>query len=161
MFLIITVIITERFNIHFNRITWLLAAWSFLFVCMHKFINAPLLYYWNWSKVSQLLPSSIILELFCKCLTTREWQKLTLAWFNLKNILPSLALETGTVNNNLIIYSTSLQTLLLGTIKILLHVTKYKNQKLPTYGKKLNYFTFSVFFLFVCRWWQCKNEWFL
>ena len=48
--------------------------------------------------------------------------------FNSANILSSLALETGTVNYNLIInnVSTLLQPLLLGAVKILCHVTRYK-----------------------------------
>ena len=49
-FLIITVIITERFNIHFSKITWLAATWSFLVGCSPNFINAPLLYCWHWVK---------------------------------------------------------------------------------------------------------------
>ena len=77
-------------------------------------------------EASQLLPSSIILELFSKRLKTRELRKLTLARFNFKNILSSLALETGTVNNNLIIYGTLFQALLFGAIKILRRVTRYE-----------------------------------
>ena len=46
--------------------------------------------------------------------------------FNSENILSSLALETGTVNYNLIINSTSLQSLLLGAVKILRRMTRYK-----------------------------------
>ena len=60
-----------------------------------------------------------------KLLTPREQQKLILTPFKLENILSSLALESGTVNNNLIINSTSLQHSLLGAVKILHHVTKY------------------------------------
>ena len=78
------------------------------------------------SKVSQLPPSSIILKIFCKSLMPREQQKLILTSFNLENILSNLALETGTVNNNLIITGMLLQPLLLGAIKILLHVTRYE-----------------------------------
>ena len=40
-------------------------------------------------------------------------------FFNLEKILSSLALETGTVNNYMIINNISLQPLLLGAIKIL------------------------------------------
>ena len=58
------------------------------------------------SIVSQLPPSSIILKIFYKRLTPREQRKLILARFNFENILSSLALETETVNNNLIITST-------------------------------------------------------
>ena len=47
-FLIVTVIITERFNIHFSRITWPVT-WSFLPGCTPIFINASLLYCWNWA----------------------------------------------------------------------------------------------------------------
>ena len=53
------------------------------------------------SKVSQLPPSSINLKIFYKRLTPREQKKLILTRFNLENILSSLALETGIVNNNL------------------------------------------------------------
>ena len=41
--------------------------------------------------------------------------------FSLENILSSLALETGTMNNNLIINSTLLQPLVLSATKILHH----------------------------------------
>ena len=51
---------------------------------------------------------------------------MALTHFNLENILSSLAIESGTVNNNLIINSLSLQHLLLVAIKILCHVTRYK-----------------------------------
>ena len=50
----------------------------------------------------------------------------TFTCFNLENILSSLPFETETANNNLIINSASLQPLLLGAIKILRHVTRYK-----------------------------------
>ena len=43
-----------------------------------------------------------------------------------KNLDYSLALETRTVNNNLIISSTSLQPLLLGAAKILHHVARWE-----------------------------------
>ena len=65
-------------------------------------------------KVSQLLPSSILLKIFSKPLTPREQRKLVLTRFNLENILSSLALETGTVNNILIMNSMLLEPLLLG-----------------------------------------------
>ena len=55
------------------------------------------------SKFSQLLNSSITFKIFSKCLTPREQQKLVLICFNLENILSSLALETESVNKNLII----------------------------------------------------------
>ena len=42
--LILTVIITERFNIHFSRITWLVAILYSLLDCAPNFINAPLLF---------------------------------------------------------------------------------------------------------------------
>ena len=51
----------------------------------------------------------------------REQRKLLFTRFNSENILPSLVLETGTINNNLIINSTSLQLLLLDAAKNLLH----------------------------------------
>ena len=51
----------------------------------------------------------------------REQRKLLFTRFNFENILSSLALETGTMNNNLIINSTSLQPLLLGAAMILRH----------------------------------------
>ena len=64
------------------------------------------------SKVSQLPPSSIILKIFCKRLTSREQQKFILTCFNFENILSNLALENETVNNNVIITRTSLQPFL-------------------------------------------------
>ena len=51
----------------------------------------------------------------------REQRKLLFTRFNSENILSSLALETGTMNNNLVINSTSIQLLLLGAAKILRH----------------------------------------
>ena len=77
--------------------------------------------------------------MFSKRLTTREQWKWTLAWFNLKNIISTLALETGTVNNNLIIYSMLLQTLLLVAVKIYCHMTRYK-----TLAKERVYFAYST-----------------
>ena len=47
--------------------------------------------------------TSITFKVFSKCLTPKEQQKLVLICFNLENILSSLALETETVNKNLII----------------------------------------------------------
>ena len=44
----------------------------------------------------------------------REQRKLLFTRFNSENILSSLALETGTMNNNLVINKTSIQLLLLG-----------------------------------------------
>ena len=47
--------------------------------------------------------------------------------FNLENILSSIALETGTAINNLIIDSTSLQPVLLDDVlNVLRHVTRYE-----------------------------------
>ena len=46
--------------------------------------------------------------------------------FDLENILSRLAFETGTVNNNLIINSKSLQPLILGAVTILRHVARYE-----------------------------------
>ena len=51
----------------------------------------------------------------------REQRKLILTSFNLESILSSLALETGAMNNNLIINSMSLQPLVLSAAKILCH----------------------------------------
>ena len=59
--------------------------------------------------------------------------------FNLENILSSLALETGTINNNLIITSASLQSLLLGVVKILRHVTRHE-----TPARKRVFFAYST-----------------
>ena len=44
----------------------------------------------------------------------------------MENILSSLSLETGTVNDILIINSTWLKPLLLGAVKIFRHVTRYE-----------------------------------
>ena len=46
----LTVIITERLNIHFSRITWIEATRSFFLGCASNFINATLLYCWYWVK---------------------------------------------------------------------------------------------------------------
>ena len=127
-------------------------------------------------KVHHLPPTSIIFTIFYKRLTPREQRKLILTRFNLENILSSLALETGTVNNNLIITSASLQPFLLCVVKILRHVTRYKKEsclhilliriispksreqilyqlllrksEAAHIWKKLDYFTFNVFSLF-------------
>ena len=108
IFLILTAIITEKFDIHFSRITWLEAARSFLLGCAANFINAPLLYCWHW--VKSFLTATLFHN-FQNIFQTldRKQQKWILTRFNLENILSSLALETGTMNNNLIINSTSLQ----------------------------------------------------
>ena len=63
-----------------------------------------------------IFPAGIFLEPL-----DREQRKLLFTSFNSENILPSLVLETGTMNNNLIINSTSLQLLLLDAAKNLLH----------------------------------------
>ena len=72
-----------------------------------------------------MLRSSIILKIFPKRLTPMERQKLDLTRFILESILCSLSLETGTVNNNLMIKSTSLQPLTLDAVTILRNVTRY------------------------------------
>ena len=56
----------------------------------------------------------------CYPLTPRDQRKLVSTRFNLENILSSLALETGIVNDILIINSTLLEPLLLGAVKIFL-----------------------------------------
>ena len=60
-FFMVTIIITERFNIHFSRITWLAAMWHFLPGCAPNFIDVSLLYYWNWYKS---LPTAALLHNF-------------------------------------------------------------------------------------------------
>ena len=102
-FVIVAVTITERFNNHFARITWLVATCLFLLGCVPKFINAPLLYCCSLGQISQLLPSSIISKIVLKNLAPKLQRKLILTRFNSENILSSLVLETGTVNYNLII----------------------------------------------------------
>ena len=116
--LILTVIITERFNIHFSRITLLVAARSFLLGCRPNFINAPLLYCWY--RVKGFLPVTLFHN-FQNIFQTldRKQRKFILTRFNLENILSGLVLETGTMNNNLIIISTLLQSLTVGAAKIL------------------------------------------
>ena len=59
------------------------------------------------SKVSELVPSSIILKIFSKHLTPGEQEKLVLTCFNFENTISSLSLGTKIVNNNLIINSKS------------------------------------------------------
>ena len=58
---------------------------------------------------------------------------------NLKNINSSLALETGTMNDNLIINSTSLQPLDLSAAKILRPVTRYE-----TLARERTFFAYST-----------------
>ena len=60
-------------------------------------------------------------------MTPREQRKLVLTRFNLENTLSSLVLETQTVNNILVINSTSLKPLLLGAVNIFCHVTRCEN----------------------------------
>ena len=118
--LILTVIITERFNIHFSRITWLEATRFFLLVCAPNFINAPLLCCWYW--VKSFLTATLFHNFHNISQTLdREQLKLILTSFNLKNILSSLPLETGAMNNNLIINSMLLQPFVLSAAKILPH----------------------------------------
>ena len=110
LYLIVTIIITERFNIHSSRIMQLAATWSFLLGCAPKFINASLFYCWHWLKS---LPTGTLFhnsQNISKLLTLREQRRLIPTRFDLKNILSSLGLETVTVNNNLIINSMSLQS---------------------------------------------------
>ena len=108
--LILTVIITKRFNIHFSRITWLVATRSFLLGCELNFVNAPLLYFGRWAKS---FLTATLFHNFQNIFQTLEWEqrKLVFTLFNLENVLSSLALENGTVNNNLINNSTSLKPL--------------------------------------------------
>ena len=62
---ILTVIITERFNSHFSRITWLEATRSFLLSCAPITLSMPLFFIADiGSKVSELIPSSIISKYF-------------------------------------------------------------------------------------------------
>ena len=65
--------------------------------------------------------------------------ELILTHFNLENILSSLGLGTGTVNNNLIINNTSCQPLLLGAVKILHYPTRYK-----TLAREIAFFSSST-----------------
>ena len=118
--LILTVIITERFNIHFSRITLLVAARSFLLCSMPNFTNVPLLYCWY--RVKSFLPVTLFhnFQNISRTLD-RKQQKFILTRFNLEIILSSLVLETGTMNNNLIISSTLLKSLIVGAAKILRH----------------------------------------
>ena len=51
---------------------------------------------------------------------------MVLTRFNLENILSSLALETGTVNNILIVNSMPFEPLLLGAVKIFRCETRYE-----------------------------------
>ena len=64
--------------------------------------------------------------MFSKSLKPGEQQNLVLTCYDVENILSSLAFETETVNNNLIINSTLLQPSLLSIRKISHHVTRYK-----------------------------------
>ena len=77
--------------------------WSFLLVSAPNFINDPVIYCCHWVKsfltATLFRNSQNIFQMFG---TPREQQKLFLTHFNLKKILSSLALEAGTVNNNLI-----------------------------------------------------------
>ena len=59
---------------------------------------------------------------------TKEATEIDFNKFQFGKFRSILALETGTVNNNLIITGTSLQPLLLGAVKILRDVTRYETQ---------------------------------
>ena len=156
----------NRFNVHFSRITWFVATQFFLLACAPNFINAPLLYCWHW--VKRFLTATLFHN-FQNIFQTldRDQRKLVLIRFNLENILSNLALETRTVNNNLIINSTSLQPLLLGALdtklwrgkESSLHILLIRASvpKASFNGiitahiwKNLNYFVFSVFVVVVC-----------
>ena len=128
--LIITIIITEVRNIYFSRITWLVATWSFFSLVVRLTLSVLHFFIADIGlKDSQLLPSFIILEIFSKHLTPREQRKLVLTRFNLENILSSLAIETGAVNNNLVSNSMSLQPLLLGAVNTLHHVIRNSSER--------------------------------
>ena len=136
--LILIVIITERFKIHFSEITWVVATWSFLLGCAPNSINVPFLYCWHW--VTSFLTATPFHN-FQNIFHTldKEQQKLILTRLNLKNINSSLALETGTMNDNLIINSTSLQPLDLSAAKILRPVTRYE-----TLARERIFFAYST-----------------
>ena len=78
-FLIVTVIITERFSIHFSKITWLAAASSFLLGCSPNFVSAPLLHCWHWAKSS---PSATHFHNFHNLLQTFDTKGATEIDFN-------------------------------------------------------------------------------
>ena len=110
---------------------WLASKCSFLLDCSCNFISTPLLYSWHWVKsfpTSTLFHNSQnILQTFdSKGTTEIDFNKFEFGKHSLENILSNLALEMGTVNNNLIITGRLLQPLLLGAVKILHHVTRYE-----------------------------------
>ena len=106
---------------------WLVATGSYLLGCtcitlsilfdkvfIEIFSNlSPLLYCWHWVKsfptATLFHNSQNIFQTF----DTKGATEMILTCFNLEKIHSSLALETGTVSNNLIINSTLLQHLLL------------------------------------------------
>ena len=111
----------------------------------------------------------------------REQRKLILTRFNLQKVLFSLAWETGTISNNLIIilgaaklyamwlgtklrrekafcaYSTNLYQYYKGSGIYTFIPAFFNGNRNCSHMEKVNYFTSSVFFLFVCRSWR-KNE---
>ena len=135
--LIVTVIITERFNIHCSGITWLAATWFSLLGCAWNFINAPIfyntislhvmnkftlwtlnrqakiflrapiLYCWNWVKTfsTTTLFHNSQNKIFSKHLTPMWATEIGFNTSQSVNDFYSLALETGTKTNNLIINS--------------------------------------------------------
>ena len=184
--LTLTVIITERFNIHSSRVTWLVATWFFLLCCEPNTINVPLLCCWHW--VKSFWTATILHN--CQNI----FQNIFQYFFGFNTFQfgkhSSLALETETVNNNLIMNSTSLHPLLLDVLKILRHVTRYEtlarerilfayftnpyqcskrleiDNFIPAFFNgikncshvaKIKLFCIQCFFLFVCKWWR-KNE---
>ena len=70
--------------------------------CLPNFINALLLYCWHWVKSFHKFPATLFhnFQNIFQTLDREQW-KLILTCFNLENILSSLGLETGTMNNNL------------------------------------------------------------
>ena len=96
--------------------------WSFLQSCVPNFIYAPLLHCWHRVKI---FPTATLLnnsQNIFQTFDTKEAAEFNM--FQFRKHFSSLALETGTVNNNLI--STLLQSLILGDIKIIRHVTRYE-----------------------------------
>ena len=107
------------------------------YAVLSPLVNAPFLYSGRWSKS---FLTATLFHNFQNIFQTLEWEqrKLVFTRFNLENILSSLALENGTVNNNLINNSTSLKPLLLDVLKVLRQVTIYE-----TLARERIFFSFS------------------
>ena len=123
-FAIITISITEDLTITLAELHVLQLRGCFSQVV---YLNLSMLHFFIAVHIDKSFPTATLFHNFqtiFQKFDTKVATEIDLNMFNLESILSSLALETGTVNYNLILNSVLLQPLLLGAVKILYYVTK-------------------------------------